>query len=359
MAQIISIETLRAARRSQTVETPVLYVGADGKLKTVTKRIVNGEMEVFELDRPTGEMLTTPAGLDALVQKTVIDLELGREAVPLLYGPIYRRMEDANFTEHVEVQGILASARVVFLEHLELEEVRFGARVLGTKQTVPIITYAAGFQWTEDMVLYDKTWEAAEASRAMGEAYNALLNHIHLAPIITYAYPAANRTAAQTEGDGNSRVLNIRKTIRQGLIDAANAKVRDAGTNDIVQNGRRPTILLAHPSNRFDIEEALQRHQVGGTIYPALNTSITTLIYYEGWEVTVGERTYTYPGCPTDKAYLIDPQRWFRELVKHDLRVDASGADLKRLIENAVVGRARRGIYAAPANAVQEITLPA
>jgi hypothetical protein len=68
-------------------------------MKTVTKKIVNGEMEIFEFDKSVGEMITTPAGLENVIQKSVIDLELGKESVPLLYTPIYRRIEDANFTQ--------------------------------------------------------------------------------------------------------------------------------------------------------------------------------------------------------------------------------------------------------------------
>lgn len=347
--KIVSFETLKEERRKQSIEVQVPYIAPTGEMRTVTKRIVNGEMEVYDFAKPLGEMITTPAGLENIIQKTVIDLELGREAVPLLYGPIYRRIEDPNFTEYVDISPF-TSAQVVFLEHLELEEVKFGTRRIGPKDTVPIITYTAGIQWTEDMILYDKTWEVSEASRAMGEAYNALLNHIHLYPIISYAYPAKNKTAAVTT-EAN-RILNIRATIRKGLIDASQDKNTDTGAP------RRPTILLAHSSNRWDIEEALQRLQVNGTIYPALG-QIDTLIFYDGYSITVGEKTYAYPGVPTDKAYLIEPQKYYRELVKHDLRIDASGADLKRLVENAIVGRARRGVFASPVNSVQEITLPA
>lgn len=347
--KIVSFEILKEERRKQSLEVQVPYVAPTGEMRTVTKKIVNGEMEVYDFAQPLGEMITTPAGLENIIQKTVIDLELGREAVPLLYGPIYRRIEDPNFTEHVDVAPF-TSAQVVFLEHMELEEVKFGTRRIGPKDTVPIITYAAGLQWTEDMVLYDKTWEVSEASRAMGEAYNALLNHVHLYPIISYNYPTKNKTAAVTTE--SNRVLNIRATIRKALIDASQDKNEDTLAT------RRPTILLAHSANRWDIEEALQRMQVNGTIYPALG-QIDTLIFYDGYSVRVGEKVYEYPGVPLDKAYLIEPQKYFRELVKHDLRIDAGGADLKRLVENAVVGRARRGVFASPVNSVQEITLPA
>lgn len=346
--KIISIATLREARRAQTVEEQVFYVTPKGELKTVTKKIVNGEMEAFDLAKPIGEMITTPAGLDNLVQKSAIDLELGREAVPLLYGPIYRRVEDPNFTQNVDVTPF-TNAQVVFLEHLELEEVKFGARRIGAKDTVPIVTYAAAMQWTEDMVLYDKTWEVAEANRAMGEAYNALLNHVHLYPIIVFVYAAKNQTAADTTG--TTYLEKLRNTIKAALIHASQDKNTDTGAP------RRPTLLLAHSSKRWDLEECLQRLQIGGTVYPAIS-QIDTMIFYDGWSLLVGEKTYTYAGVDPAKAYLIEPQKYFRELVKHDLRIDASGADLTRLVENAIVGRARRGVIASPANAVEEITLP-
>lgn len=348
LAKIVSHETMLEERRRLTYDTQIPYIGVDGKPKAVKKKVVAGEMEVFDLAKPVGEMITTPAGLDAIVQKTVIDLELGREQVPLLYGPIYRRMEDPNFTQNVDIQPF-TSAQVVFLEKMELEEVKFGTRKVGEKETVPIITYAAGFEWTEDIVLYDKTWEVSEAARAMGEAYNALLNHIHLGPIVQFAFDTANTTAWQG-AIGQSFLEGVRATIRKGLVDASQDRHPDTGSV------RRPTILLAHSSMRWDIEEALQRMQIGGTIYPAIS-QINTLIFYDGYSIKVGDILYTYPGVSPEVGYLIDPQRFFRELVKHDLRVDATEADLRRLIEKGIVGRARRGVALWPTDAVQQIAL--
>jgi len=347
--KIISIETLKEERRRQNVEVDVPFILPGGKVAFVKKKIVNGEMETYELAKPIGEMITTPAGLESIVQKSVIDLELGRESVPLLYTPIYRRVEDANFTQFVDVAPFIR-VNVVFLEHMELGEVKFGTRRIGPKDTVPIVTYAAGLQWTEDMVLYDKTWEMAEANRSFGEAYNALLNHIHLYPIISFAYAAKNRTAADTTGA--TLLEKLRNTIKAGLVHAAQDKNTDT------KSPRRPNILLAHSSRRWDIEECLQRMQIGGTVYPAIS-QIDTLIFYDGWSTVVGEKTYEYPGVDPGKAYLIEGQKYFRELIKHDLRIDASGADITRLIEDAIVGRARRGVIASPANAVEELTLPA
>lgn len=356
MVTVISHQSLLEARRTRTVEQAVPYTVL-GQQRTATKRITAGEMETFDLSRPVGELMTTPAGLDALVQRSVINLELGREDVPLLYGPLYRRMEDANFTQFVDIAGILSAARVVFVQHLETEEVKFGTRVLGAKEAIEILTYAAGFQWTEDMALYDKTWERAEADRAMGQAYNALLNHLHLFPIIDFDYQPANQQAAvEDELNPEVTVLNLRATIKAALRSAALADVTDAGTGEKVGK-RGGRVLLIATANRWDVQEALSAHTVNGTIVPAL-AGIDQIILYDGYSVQVGDRTYTYPGVDAGKAYLIQPGTWLREIVKHDLRVDADGGDLKRLIEGAMVGRARRAVYAAVEQCVTEITLP-
>ncbi|MDD3927135.1 MAG: hypothetical protein PHT33_10825, partial [bacterium] len=333
MARIISIDALREERRKQTIEEAIPYT-LNGEMREVVKRIVNGEMEAFELEHPVGEMLTTPDGLNAVVQNTIINMELGREAVPLLYKAIYRTIEDANFTENVDIAPFIR-AQVVFLLHMELEEIKFGTRKIGPKDTVPINTYAAGFEWTEDMRLYDKTWERNELDRAMGEAYNALLNHMHLAPILEFSYAAKNKTGA--DATGATPLERMRNTVKAGLQHSALDKNTDT------RKPRNPSVLLAHSSRRMDIEECLQRMQISGTIYPAIS-QIGTIVLYDGWSDLVGEKEYSYAGCDTGKAYLIEPIRYFRELIKHDLRVDAQAGDLSRLVEQQIVGRARRGV---------------
>ena len=218
-----------------------------------------------------GELLTTPANLQAFIQKTIIDLQIGLEDVPLLYEPIYRRISDANLTEQVDVRAIVSRANVVFFSHIEGEEVKFGSRLLGPLQTVPLITWAAAFEWTEDLVEYDKTWEVQQINEGFGRAYNGLLNHIHFGPILNplgpdglpIPYPAKNYTAAATSADTGTTEyrVNLRRTIQNGMQAAEADRQTDTGM------GRYPTILLAHPSRRFDFEDApgpvhAQRHRV-------------------------------------------------------------------------------------------------
>jgi hypothetical protein len=300
-----------------------------------------------------GELLTTPPNLYAFIQKTIIDLQIGMEEVPLLYQPIYRNITDPNLTEEINVRAIISRASVVFFEHIEGEEVKFGYRALGPLETVRLITWAAGFEWTEDLVEYDKTWEVQQINEGFGRAYNALLNHLHLSPIITYPYPAKNTTDAVTAdvaGTNEYRVL-LRMTIQQAFQDAEADRNTDSGL------GRYPTILLAHPSRRWDFEDALGRFTLNGTEYPSL-AGPDTLIFYAGFSTRVGAKTYVYDGVPPDRFFLIDPSTYFVELVKHDLRVDAQPGDLSRLIAQQVVGRTRRGVFAAPEEAVQMVMMP-
>ena len=314
----------------------------------VNCKIVNGEMETIEFTRPVGEMIATPAGIENIIQRTMIDLQLGRERKPLIYGPIYDEMVDPNFSTPVDVAGF-ANAQVVFLETLEGEGVKMGHYKVGSKGACPIVTYTGGLEWTEDMVRYNQTWNMTKASQAMGEGYNAKMNHIHLDPILSFTYAAKNKTAASSTG--SERTVKLRNTFKDALAHAADDENTDTKT------GRTPTILLAHSTNRWDIEECLQRMTVGGTVFPAIS-QIETLIFYKGDSVTVGGKTYTYPGVATTKAYLIDPKKYFKSLVKDSLQIDSTGADLRRLIADAVVGRSRIGVYAAPANGVEEVTLP-
>lgn len=348
-AKVVSLETARAAKRSGTYESKVYY-RLNGKLYEVTKKVVNGEMQVFDLAKPIGEMLVTDATRKELLEKVVLDVELGREGVPVLYTPIYERRQDPNFPEVFDAKWAQRGV-VVFAEHIEGQEVRFGHLQAEQGPIARIVTYAAGIEYTEDMVEYNRTFDMEEINRAFGEAYNALLNHLHLGPIITYSYANANKTApvlVDVEGNpatsGYHKLLSLRETLKQGLADARKEK-------------RPGTILLVAGERLEHVQEALGSFYVRGTDYPPLS-GIEQIVAYDGWEAEVGKKKVTYNGVANDKAYLIRPKRGFKELIKHDLRIDATMPDLSRLIEAQIVGRARRGVFAALPENVQEITLP-
>lgn len=353
MARVISLERLRQERAKTNFEQPVPFI-LNGEMCWVSKRVVNGGMELLVLGKPIGEMLTTASGRKELLEKVVLDVELGRETVPLLYGPIYERREDPNFPEVFDAKWTQYGV-VVFLQHIEGEEIKFGSLRAEEGPIARIVTWAAGFEYTEDMVEYNKTFDMETLNRAMGEAHNALLNHIHLYPIIGYSnYGASNTTNAvyvtaegkpTTKDAGDAHpLLSLRETLKQGRSDSR-AK-------------RRPgSVLLISGTREEHVQEALGSLSIRGTDYPAL-TGITDIIAYDGWEIKVGKKSYEYQGVADNVAYLIRPKRGFKELIKHDLRVDAGDGDLSRLVEAQVVGRSRRGVYAAVAENVQKINLP-
>jgi len=346
--KIITVETLKEERRKQEIIDKLQYrIG--NKVGYVEKKLVHGEMELINIDRPLGEMFTTPEGIENLLKKVTLDVDFGREQVPLLYTNIYQTITNPNFPRLVPISEF-AQAQVVFLEHLEGEEVRFGARTIYKGDGVPIITYTAGFDgWTLEVEKFDETWRITELNKALGEAYNALLNHIHLYPIINYSYPAKNKTAASAEGD--TYLEKVRNTIRNAIKHA------QQDLNKITNARRNPTVLLCSTANLIDIQEALGRMTIKGTEYQPLS-QIQTIIAYDGWSVTVGEKTYTYPGVPAGKCYLIDPKRYFRELVKQDLTIESGEPDTTRLVRAPIIAYAMRGVWASPENAVEEVTLP-
>ena len=341
--KIYSQDTLKEARRQGTYTEKVPFV-LDGKLYEVDKKIVNGEMETLEFSRPIGEMLSSGSveQFKDLLRKVVLDVELGREQVQLLYQPIYDRIQDANLPKVLDAKWALTGT-VIFTEHLEGEEVKFGKLQAEQGPIARILTYTAGFEYTKEMRDFNEAFSVEILNRAMGEAYNALLNHIHLYPIIGFSYEAANKTAYQA-ADGKPAWVGVYNTLVQAVADAAVAK-------------RPGTVLLASTADQANIEMALKGgHQIEGTVYPAIS-GIQAVIYYDGWETVVGKKAYSYPGVAPGKAYLIRPKRGFKELVKQDLRVEATSGDLSRLVESQIVGYAYRGVYAAVEENCQEISL--
>lgn len=345
-----SIDSLKEKRREGTIESEVSFL-FDGKEETVPKKIVNGEMEVIDVDKPIGEMMTSESSRKELVQKVVLDVELGREEVPVLYNPIYDTLTDPNFPKEFEAKWAQRGT-VVFFEHLEGEEVKFGSLQAENGPIARIQGYAAGFEYTKEMQMFNQMFNFEILNKAFGEAHNAMLNHLHLGPIIKHSYKGPNKTAAvYVKPDGNAgtssdahHMLSLRATLRKALKDARVAK-------------RPGTVLLANSADKEDIQEALGSMTLQATPYGA-TSGILDIIYYDGWETTVARKSYEYPGVLQGKAYLIRPKRGFKELVKQGLQVRSDIGDLTRLVEAQIVGDFWRGVFAAVDENVQEITFP-
>lgn len=342
MSKIISVDTLRAERRQGTVTEIVPFI-VNGETLELEKKIINGEMETFELAEPAGEMLTSNslAKFKDLMKKVVLDVELGREEVPLLYKPIYQLLSDSGMPRVVDAKWAM-NGTVVFTEHMEGEEVKFGSLQVEHGPIARVLTLSAGFEFTKEMKDFNDFFSVEILNRAMGEAYNAKLNDMYLGPIIKYQYKASNKTAYQGSAD-DAVWVRMWKTLNQAQSDARAKK-------------RPGTVLLASSLDKDNIEMALKGgYTINGTTYPAVS-GIESVIYYDGWETQVGKKFYEYKGVDKGKAYLIRPKRGFKELLKRDLTIESTAADLSRLIESQIVGHAYRGAYAAIEENVQEIS---
>jgi hypothetical protein len=198
------------------------------------------------------------------------------------------------------------------------------------------------------MIEFDRTWTIELNNQAFGRSYNALLNHLHLSPIIGYNYGTAgvdtNYTAHNTSG--STAAENIHLTLQDAYRASVTATPRRTGV-----------ILLASESDRFTLEQAILTpvYDASGNALP--NVPIQAIIYYDGDTITRGSDVFTYAGVTPGTCYLIFPKRKLKELVHHDLRIDVGPADISRLVEGQQVGRARRGVFANILESVQKINL--
>ena len=189
MTNFISKEILQARKLAQMANIPhQTAYNLMGELKGFEiPRTPTGELRRLNLNKPVGEFLGSSDMLEELAQKVTVDIELGRDEIPLLYKGLYRTTTNPNYPRILDANYILY-ANVVFLQHFEGQEVKFGTMASETGVTVPILTYSSGFEWDEDVEVYDEGWRVEMANEAVGRAYNALLNHLHLNPIISYNY---------------------------------------------------------------------------------------------------------------------------------------------------------------------------
>lgn len=287
------------------------------------------------------EMISSDDGSQELLDQVTFDLFDGAEEVELVYKQFYNTIVDSNLPELVPLRGA-DELQVVFLQHVEGGEIQFGALAAGTPKSVQILTWATGFQFTEEFVLYNKTWEVSENARAVGRAHNTIRNHLGLGPIVSGSYTTTGGGLAvqkATQKAGTAQLVaystDAKTSLKNGL------KVLPRANKVLVNSYDYETVLEAIASDVFDENSRLQ-----GSLARRLRAE--DVVVYDGAEITVGKRTFTYAGVAAGFAYLVVAKSSdFRELVKHELLVDSDDKDLSRLVLDQTVARARVGIYAA------------
>ena len=294
------------------------------------------------------EMIGTDDGATEFISKVTVDAYQGREQIPLLYKRFYRTISDSSLPKLLEAYEF-GNAQVVFLEHLEGGEVRFGQMAPGTKKVVEIKSYAAGLEFSKEMLDFNQVWNISEAAQDFGISYSKLLNHLHLAPITTATYSkAVGATLAEQkkaqEGDQAHQIgavaqkIEFNSNITQTLQDALT--VLPAGN-----------VLLVNSADLFELHKAIKGAMYSDTspmLIKQMFNNDNTFVVYDGETVVVGGQDYTYTGVAPGTAYLLtDSKRNFREYIKQDLQIMQETGDLSRLIATQMVGQAYRGVFAA------------
>lgn len=276
------------------------------------------------------------------------EVDAGRVEEPILYAPLYDIVNDASLPKNISVETI-GPGGVIFEEVFEGGEVKFSGVTAG-EYSIPMRHWATGLEYSADLIAYNELWNVAIFERAMGIAHSSLLNHLHLSPITTATYAAANQTAANTDGD--SVAENYMLTL-QDAVTAAKA--------DTTNPRRGPYVLLISSANMFTMERALTRvPQTGLERQSSALDMIRSVIVYDGWSGTRGHKAVTYTGVTANKAYLISQQykgQDFRSFVKEDLNNYGTQEDISRFLTQTV-WHSRYGVYANPLRAVEEVSLP-
>lgn len=282
------------------------------------------------------------------VTRQRFEIDAGRDMEPILYTPFYNTINDPNLPKIIDTFK-LGPGGVVLESITEGGEVQFGT-VLSSNEAVRLAHYGVGLEYSDDLVAYNQLWSVSIFERQVGIAYNALLNHVHLYPILSYTYGAANQQAAVTSGTTleDDYMLTLEAAITKSRTDTANPR-------------RGPYALLVSPQNLFAFERAMFRvPQEGFTRQTSAIDVIQAVVAYDGWTGTRGNLTTTYPGVTTNKAYLVDLSNKmldFQSYMKQGLEEYGREEDISRFMLQ-VVWDTRFGCYANPLRAVTEITLP-
>lgn len=277
------------------------------------------------------------------------EVDAGRDEEPILYTSFYDVTEDSSLPKNVTIYKI-GPGGVVFEEVKEGGEVKF-ATVSESNLTIPIKQYGVGLEYSKQLRMYNELWNVAIVERQAGIAYNALLNHIHINPILAYSYAAANQTAATNVA--SDLVEEFLRTIESAVINSR---------TDATNPRRGPYDLLVSSADVYTVERALGRvPQQGFDKQSSVLGLIQNVIAYDGWTGSRGSLSTTYSGVTSGKAYLIHKghrMNDFRSLFKQPLQMAMGNADVSRFIEEQVVWDVHFGVYCNPLAAVEEITWP-
>lgn len=301
-------------------------------------------------EHTVAEFIGAASFANAFYTRQQYEVDAGRDEEPLVYQPLYSIVEDANLPEVINVNS-LGPAAVIFEKVHEGGEVKF-VTVGEGNHSLSIEQYAAGIEYSKKLFMFNQTWQFSAHERRFGNAHNALLNHVHLYPILSATYAAANQTAASSTG--STLIEKYLHTLEDAIVNSK---------TDTTNPRRGPYDLLIAGANMFTVEAALKLHIQDGA-NPNVSSAISMIrnvIAYDGWSGTRGKKTTTYAGVTAGKAYLVSGQYRdsdFQSWVRQGLQSQRGDGDLSRFIVEQVVYDSWFGVYANPLRATEEITWP-
>jgi hypothetical protein len=301
------------------------------------------------------EFIGSDAFAAAWYERQRYEVDAGREDEPLLYPALYAVTTDASLPKNISIYT-LGDAGVVFELVKEGGEVKFANINTGTK-TVTLLHYAVALQYTQELFEFNELFRLGTLERQFGVAYNALLNHIHMTPILTYSYTAAN----QTDGTSITDKFKVTASMPEKYLRTIEEAIISSSTD--TDNPRRgPYALVVSTADQFTVERALARvAQQGFDLQSSALGRVQTVIAYDGWTGRRGNDVTTYSGVTSGKAYLVNlahRQMDFQSYFKYPLRRQMGESDMSRFIMEENIWDTWFGVFADPASAVEEITWP-
>lgn len=312
------------------------------------KRIFTKEnlSRYFDKDgRPTGEMMSLQ-DLRSFMQQSVLDITVEQEEHPTIYKEIYDEIVSTDFSETINVRDIIGLEAAFSVVH-DGESVELASFKALKKEVVNMLTFGAGYSVSSDWLAYNQFWKVGQANKALGRAYNATIDHIHLSPIINATY--ASKAVTNKVATGATDLENVWLTLQKGL-KAALGRTSTHGYR------LRPTVALCNSSTAIDVEAAVKGLLEKGTQLKQLGI-IQKVIAYDGWEGEVNGIQRNFEAPKDNEVYLIQPKETFKALVKTDLTELRQRGDIMRLSELDVAQYFRRGVIADVENSVHKVLL--
>lgn len=320
-------------------EMSLKFTGKDAK------RIFTNEKFEALAKKPQGEM--SAGELKELVQQAIIDISREEANHPPLYKEIYEEIRDSSFPQSLEVKDIigLQTAFGIVGDGESVPLADFRCEDLGT---VHFKTMATGFSVTEEWVAFNQAWKLEQANKAIGQAHSAILDHIHLSPIINATFNTKTETKKVAVKDGTPLQI-VYHTLRQGLKDAMARRTRRGYVF-------KPSVVLCNSSTALDVMSAVKGETEKGKTLGTLGM-IEKIVVYDGWAGEVNGVKYEFNAPKDNEVFLIEPKNSFKALVKKELTKLEQKGHVLSLSNLEVAQFFIRAVVADVAGSVHKVTI--